>query len=138
MHAEPTPQAESEVCDACGGTWIDWFDGEVHAIAAEQEAVRAARGVPLPGRASQPNAGTGACPRCTRALVPELYPFPDTTGTELLDGVDLLRCPDCAGAFVPRGSAHLLLDRLHEPRAPGALEALVQLVRQLLGRPSVR
>lgn len=134
MHAAPTSTAEPQVCDACGGTWIDWFDGEVQAIAVEQEAARASRGTPLPGRSGDTPGGTGACPRCTRPLVPELSRFPDATDDDPLTGVDLLRCPECAGAFVPRGSAHLLLDRHNEPRSQGPLSALVGLVRHVLGR----
>ena len=129
MHAEPTRAAAPQLCDACGGLWIDWFDGEVHAIAVEQEVARLERGTPLPSRPSQPPAGA-SCPRCARALVAELYRFPDASEDELLNGVDVMRCPECAGAFVPRSSAHLLLDRANAPRSEGSLaERLLRALR---------
>ena len=40
MRASATNSAELEVCDACEGVWIDWSEGEVHAVAAEHEAAR--------------------------------------------------------------------------------------------------
>ena len=134
MRCESVPSAEIDVCDACGGLWVDWFDGEVHTLAAEAEAARVDRGTPLPGIAAQPRGGSGACPRCLRALSPELYRFADASEDELVSGVELFRCSECAGSFVPRGSAHLLLDRVREPRAATLSEALVALLRRLVGR----
>lgn len=134
MRPEPTSTAAPQVCDACGGLWIDWFDGEVHVIAVEQEVVRVERGTPLPPRPREPSRGPGSCPRCQRALVTELYPFADVDDDELVGGVDLLRCPECAGAFVPRGSAHLLLERVREKRTQSPLSAIRGLVRQVLGK----
>ena len=134
MRTEPTRTAEAQVCDGCDGLWIDWFEGEVSAIAVEREAARMERGVPLPIRTTPPPAGTGACPHCTRALVAELYRFADATDDDLITGVELLRCPECAGAFVPRGSAHLLLERSREARTQSPLTAIRFLVRQMFGR----
>lgn len=134
MRAEPTSTAEPQVCDACDGLWVDWFDGEVDAIAIEKEAARRERGTPLPSRPSQPTTGTGACPRCARSLVAELYRFADATDDELITGVELLRCPECAGAFVPRGSAHLLLERVRETKTQTPMAAIRGLVRQMFGR----
>ena len=134
MRAEPTRTAEAQVCDVCDGLWIDWFEGEVGAIAVEKEAARARRGTPLPSRASQPPSGTGACPHCARALGAELYRFADAKDDELITGVELLRCPECAGAFVPRGSAHLLLERAREAKTQTPMEAIRALVRQMFGR----
>ena len=134
MRTEPTSTAEPHVCDACEGLWVDWFDGEVHAIAVEQEAARVERGTAPPSRPSQPPTGSGACPHCTRTLVAELNRFTDVTDDELITGVEVLRCPECAGAFVPRGSAHLLLERVRETRTQSPTQALRGLVRQLFGR----
>ncbi len=134
MRAEPTRTSEPQVCDACDGLWIDWFEGEVSAIAVEKEAARAECGTPLSGRPSQPPAGTGACPRCTCMMVAELYRFADATEDDLITGVELLRCPECAGAFVPRGSAHLLLERSLEAKTQTPMTAIRYLVRQMFGR----
>ena len=98
------------------------------------EAARVERGTPLPGRPSRPPTGSGACPRCTRPLVAELYRFADASEDDLITGVEVLRCAECAGAFVPRGSAHLLLERVRETRTQSPTEALRALVRQLFGR----
>lgn len=137
MHREATASAELDVCPACEGIWVDWFDGEVHTVAVEAEAARVERGTPLPpplGPALHGDAarGSGACPRCARALTTELYRFLDAKDDELVTGVELLRCAECAGAFVPRGSAHLLLDRVRESRAPGVWEAFRALISRWL------
>jgi Zn-finger nucleic acid-binding protein len=124
MRRDATASAELEVCDACEGLWVDWFDGEVHTVAVEAEAARVERGTPLPSRPGERSTGTGVCPRCSRPLVSELYRFGDARDDELITGVELLRCAECAGAFVPRGSAHLLLDRAQEARTQTLWEAL--------------
>lgn len=135
MRSEAVPSAEVDVCDTCGGLWVDWFDGEVHTLAAEAEAARVDRGTPPPGMLGEPpKGGTSSCPRCMRALTSELYRFKDASEDELLTGVELLRCAECAGSFVPRASAHLLLDRVREPRSVTLWEALVALLRRLVGR----
>lgn len=132
MRCEAVPSAEIDVCDACGGLWVDWFDGEVHTVAAEAEAARAGRAdAPPLGHARA--GGSSACPRCARPLEVELSRFTDATERELITGVELLRCPECAGSFVPRSSAHLLLDRVREPRAVTLWEALVGVIRRLVG-----
>jgi len=133
MRAEPTGAAEPQVCDACDGLWVDWFDGDVHAIAVAHEAARVERGTPLPSR-PRPLVGSRACPRCARPLLAELYRFPDATDDELVTGVEVLRCPECAGAFVPRGSAHLLLDREREAKTQTPIAAIKGLIRHMLGR----
>jgi Zn-finger nucleic acid-binding protein len=138
MRCEAVPSAEVDVCDSCGGLWVDWFDGEIHTVAAEAEALRVDRGTPPPGFmpvTTPAGRGSGGCPRCTRVLAPELYRFSDATDDELVTGVELLRCSECAGSFVPRGSAHLLLDRVRTPRAATLWEALVALMQRLVGAP---
>ena len=132
MRCEAVPSAEIDVCDACGGLWVDWFDGEVHTLAVEAEAARVDRGVAPPSPHPR-GGGSGACPRCTRSLAPELHRFSDASEGELVEGVELFRCADCAGSFVPRSSAHLLLDRVREPRAVTLWEALVGLLKRLVG-----
>jgi Zn-finger nucleic acid-binding protein len=131
MRRETVESTELEVCDVCEGLWVDWFDGEVIAVAIEAEAARLDRGTPPPSRPRTPTTGSGACPRCRRALVAELYRFADAKEDDLITGVELMRCADCAGAFVPRGSAHLLLDRQRATRSVTAWEALAAFVRQL-------
>lgn len=134
MRREATTTAALEVCDACEGLWVAWFDGEVHTLAAEAEAARLDRGTPPPSRPTEPTSGSRACPQCARPLVPELYRFADATGDDLIAGVEVLRCADCAGAFVPRGSAHLLLDRAREQRTLTLWEAVLALVSRIWGR----
>lgn len=141
MRCEAVPSAEVDICDACGGLWIDWFDGEVQTLAIEAEAARMERGAPPPGmlpRRAQPTGGASACPRCMRALAQELFQFPDVTEGELVTGVELLRCSECAGSFVPRPSAHLLLDRVREPRAATFWEAVVAFLRGLVSAKNAK
>jgi Zn-finger nucleic acid-binding protein len=136
MRAEPVPSAEVDVCDHCGGLWVDWFDGEIVTLAAEAEAARVDRGTPPPGLGQSAidarGGGTNTCPRCTRELLPELFRFPDAAPDELVAGVELRRCAECAGSFVPRPSAHLLLDRVRAPRTVTLWEALVELLRRIV------
>jgi Zn-finger nucleic acid-binding protein len=135
MRVEMTTSASLEVCDACEGVWIDWFEGEVHAVAAEHEAARLERGTPLPSRPSAPpTSGSRACPRCTHLLATEHLRFPDAKAYDLISGVEVMRCAECAGAFVPRSSAHLLLDRLREEKTQTPGEALRGLVERLWRR----
>lgn len=137
MRVSATTSAELDVCDACEGVWIDWFEGEVHAVAAEHEAAQLDRGTPPPARPSAPPSGSRTCPRCSRSLTVELYRFADAKDDEheLVAGVDVLRCAECAGAFVSRSSAHLLLDRMREARTQTPWEALSGLVQRLWSRP---
>ena len=134
MRREATTTAALEVCDACEGLWVAWFDGEVHTLAAEAEAARLDRGTPLPSRPPEPTSGSRTCPQCARPLVPELYRFTDAKEDDLIPGVEVLRCADCAGAFVPRGSAHLLLDRAREQRTLTLWEAVLAIVSRTWGR----
>jgi Zn-finger nucleic acid-binding protein len=133
MRQEPVPSAEVDVCDGCGGLWIDWFDGDIPTLAAEAEAARVDRGTPIPsGPAIH---GNGTCPRCLRALAADTFRFPDAEPNDLIDHVELLRCAECAGSFVPRASAHLLLDRAKEPnRSVSIWAALVELLKRLVAR----
>lgn len=134
MRCDAVPSAEIDVCDACGGLWVDWFDGEIQTLAAEAAAARERGASTLATLENGPRAtGSSACPRCMQALRPELHRFSDARDGELVDGVELFRCPECAGSFVPRASAHLLLDRLREPPAVTLWEALVALLKRLVG-----
>ena len=134
MRRDLTTTTEVEACDACEGMWVDWFDGAVSTVAIEAEAARLERGTPPPSRPAQPTTGSRTCPRCQRALVAELLGFDDAKHDELIGGVELLRCAECAGAFVPRGSAHLLFDRAREARAPTLWEAVLALLQRLRTR----
>jgi Zn-finger nucleic acid-binding protein len=92
-----------DVCGDCHGVWVDWFDGDLgHVIEQVAEDPRSTR--PL---AETKNGG--ACPKCQARLMPE----------NRADGVLLLRCGDCGGAFVPRASFMPLIALAHqEPEIP--------------------
>lgn len=69
-----------------------------------------------------------------RSLAADIYRFPDAARGELIDHVEILRCEECAGSFVPRPSARLLLDRVSSrPETASVWDGLVQLLRRLLG-----
>jgi hypothetical protein len=114
---------------------VGWFDGEVHTLAVEAEVARLDRGTPPPSRPTEPTTGSRACPQCARPLTNELYRFGDAKDDDFITGVEVLRCAECAGAFVPWGSAHLLLDRVRETRPPSLGEALRALLQGLWNRP---
>src|SRR5262249_35620894 len=109
-----------DVCPACAGIWVDWFDGDLVAM------VRGAPGVPdarLPERE-----GSSACPRCKAPLAMERY---------LESSAEILRWADCAGAFVPRSSVNaiVVLDPEHKDAAvpEDALGKLVEALKRWFG-----
>jgi len=118
LDATEVGEAVIDVCPACGGIWIDWFDGEL------SEMVRGAppaRGAGIP---AQP--GRSACPRCQRPLEAEPY---------LASGGDVLRCADCAGAFVPRDAARAIAGAGPDgpPPAEDALSRLSAVLQRWFG-----
>jgi Zn-finger nucleic acid-binding protein len=106
-----------DVCPACGGIWVDWFDGELTAM------VKGARARSLgvaPGAK-----GDASCPRCRRPLDAEQY---------LESRVEILRCGDCAGAFVPGSAVRTLVALDPEEREPtGAWARLISVLQRWLG-----
>jgi Zn-finger nucleic acid-binding protein len=119
---EPRDAGEGEivdVCPSCAGVWIDWLDGDPSTLA---------RGLaPLGGALAPSDGAHGApCPRCSHALSEERY-----GGA----GPRVLRCVDCAGAFVPRSSydalAALEPPEHEEPAPPTEPEGLAWLVALL-------
>ncbi len=107
-----------DVCGACGGIWVDWFDGDL---------VVMVRGAPDVPEARLPEQrGSEACPRCKRPLEVERY---------LESNGEVLRCGDCAGAFVPRASVRALVGLVpeREPEEKDALRKLILVLRRWLG-----
>ncbi len=84
-HTIDAPDAVVDLCGRCGGVWIDWEDGDLTALARE---------VPPAQTRVIPRGGPGACPRCNRPLTVELF----------LETAEVLRCGECAGAFLPYAS----------------------------------
>ncbi len=84
-HQIAEPAAMVDLCPKCGGVWLDWEDGDFTELARE---------IP-PARVREiPRGGPGSCPRCHKALSAELFQ----------DMAEVLRCTDCAGAFLPYAS----------------------------------
>jgi hypothetical protein len=156
MSAEAIGEAEVDVCTACGGMWVDWFDGEVRQVATSVisgETARLSREPPPASALRNENVATGACPRCSRQLAVERYVVRvavgprsgERTSVSTTTGADLLRCEECAGVFVPRTSAALLATLPPDEEAPASstegsavLEPLpwqrfVALVKRLVG-----
>jgi Zn-finger nucleic acid-binding protein len=109
-----------DVCPGCAGIWVDWFDGDLVVMVRGAPAVPGAR---LPERA-----GSAGCPRCHRPLAGEQY---------MESKAEILRCEDCAGAFVPRSSVNaiLVLDPEHKDTAvpPDALGRLAETLKRWFG-----
>lgn len=116
MTEHSTELATVDVCRGCGGLWIEWFDGELSAVA---RSVSPVRGV------GDRNAGPATCPACQEPLYHERYGG---------DGSDIARCGSCAGAFVPRASYDALV-ALGPPESEAEVElgVLQQLYRWLRG-----
>ena len=113
--------ASIDVCAACGSLWIDWFDGNL------REMVRGAGKVSQ--GASEGASGSKSCPRCQRGLSAERFGK---------IGASILRCAECAGALVPRGSIDDILAEeppaVEEPAMVSPLTRLMAILRQLVGR----
>ncbi|MEP7119689.1 MAG: zf-TFIIB domain-containing protein [Byssovorax sp.] len=84
-HTFHEENAVVDLCARCGGVWIDWEDGDFTALA---------RRVPPAPACELPTNGKGSCPRCNGQLAVEVF----------LDVAEVLRCTDCAGAFLPYAS----------------------------------
>lgn len=124
----PEASAEVDVCDSCGGMWLDWFDGEVRALATETLRVSSPdlnAAIEAESRKSSEPEALGACPRDNKMLVPERFVISadvqrdshTSTVPGRPTGAELLRCEECMGAFVTRASAEVLafLDKQDEP-----------------------
>lgn len=81
-----------DVCPDCAGAWIDWMDGELASVAQKLD-------IPKVGQAGA--AGDPCCPICSGALAAQA----------VLQGVEVLRCGSCAGAFLTRDA----IVRLQQP-----------------------
>ena len=120
-HLDPkgVGKAIIDVCPSCGGIWVDWFDGELLAMVQG-----APRGVGV-GNGGDGGAWGEACPRCKMPLHAEQY---------LESRAAILRCGDCAGAFVSRSAAKTLIalqpGREKAPVEPDALERLIAVLRR--------
>lgn len=110
-------EAIIDACPGCGAIWVDWFDGDLPAMA---------RGAP---EAAPVGGGRGdmQCPHCKVALDEEQALDPP---------VELYRCGQCAGALVPRGSIQAIAAAeeigAQKPEATG-LGRLVEILRRWLG-----
>lgn len=116
-------EAVVDVCGDCHGVWVDWFDGDLGHVIEQVSSDDPSSATP--GRETQKS---GACPKCQARLVAE----------DREDGVSLLRCGDCGGAFVPRSSFMPLIAMAHkEPKisaenSPSVFARLVAILHSLL------
>jgi Zn-finger nucleic acid-binding protein len=129
MTSTPAQEGDVDLCSACGGIWLDWFDGDVRTASSEVLATSAEHAAAAPAARNEERA-SGACPRCGTQLVAERHPA---------TGVDLRRCEHCAGVFVNATSAAILAASsgasvADEPPAPetGWLARLAAALRGLL------
>lgn len=105
MRSQQSALAVVDICPDCSGLWIDWFDGEIAAVAGSLGG--------LPAGHAATSTGSGACPLCAVALVSAPY------GDE---AVVIERCGECAGAFIPRDAFEQLV-REGPPSDPDEDEA---------------
>ncbi len=109
-----------DVCPQCSGLWIDWFDGELATVAAHTG--------PLPAGRARNSDEPGSCPKCRVDLTESSYQE---------GGPVVLRCGECAGAFIARDALDLLIavgpPEDLEPTRPTAWSQLVARLRGWLG-----
>lgn len=119
MQEQPIDGEMVDVCDACGGVWIDPTDGGIGDIATQVH-------VPATATEGDPDASLPrTCPRCEVHLAP----------LRVRD-VGLYRCWTCRGTFIPRMMLDAAMWLHEEDEAPpkAAMEGLRGWVRFLLGR----
>lgn len=80
-------RAKVDVCDACGGVFLGYYDGEPSMVARALAKKLDDRLEPTRTRTYQPT-----CPGCDRTM--ELLEYLQD------DGPPLFRCPGCMAAFV--------------------------------------
>jgi hypothetical protein len=118
------PGSVVDVCRECAGIWVDWFDGDLARVARDAGA----NTKPPSARGPVAKSITPSCPRCRRPLHEERY----------RDGAAVvLRCSECAGAFVPRASAQVIAslsveDGGRDGEDEGFLSKLIERVRRAL------
>ncbi|NUQ77906.1 MAG: zf-TFIIB domain-containing protein [Polyangiaceae bacterium] len=120
------PGSVVDVCRECAGIWVDWFDGDLTGVARD-----VAEGPPSSKRATGATI-TPSCPRCRRPLHEERYRDGSAT---------ILRCSECAGAFVPRASAEAIAtfsveDGGQDVEDGGFFAKLIERIRKALGSGS--
>jgi Zn-finger nucleic acid-binding protein len=93
MDERQVEEALIDVCPACHGLWLDWFDGDTLSLTYDV--------MPLSMRAPVAMPTDASCPRCTTRLEPRAH-----EGA----GPLLHRCGECHGTFVPREAADALLE----------------------------
>jgi Zn-finger nucleic acid-binding protein len=86
LHVQLVADSSIDVCELCGGVWLDPGDGEIGALVA---AVQIQEDLALQAAPRE----LGDCPRCNQRL-----------SDETIREVTLQRCAGCGGRFVPRGS----------------------------------
>ena len=119
MAEQPVLDAMVDVCESCGGVFIDPGDGPIADVVTQ---------VHVPDAADEPEADSSLPRTCPRCVVP--------LGRTIVSDVRLYRCSTCGGTFVPRlmlDAAMWLREEDQEP-PPTAIEGLRGWVRYLLGR----
>ena len=120
MEQVPVEGETIDACPACGGVWLDWYDGDVATLVAQVSA-------PAPPAPGDAPTGARTCPRCQIGMAVD-----DSHGAE----ARVWRCRMCAGTFVPRAAFDGVLDA-PEPAPAGPRSFLGRLsgfVRGLINR----
>ena len=95
LTAQLSEQAELDWCDSCGGVYVDWMDGSLRELARQGSPIST-----LPDAEEAALRQGAQCPGCADAMQIERR---DERSKDAW-----LRCPSCAGCFVPRSVWSLL------------------------------
>jgi len=117
MQSQSIQDAVIDVCEECGGVWVDPEDGDVGTVATQAH-------VPEPSSDAALRPAI-TCPRCAGTLA-----------AWTVDEVTLSRCAACSGIFIPHAAvdgAMWLTPEAGQPPLTG-LGGLGGWVRRLLGR----
>jgi Zn-finger nucleic acid-binding protein len=98
LQTETFNAIDLDVCEKCGGVFVDWTDGDPKKVMQRPLA---------PMQSESATQVPGLCPKCTAPLNAET----------IVDAIVGHRCPECVGVFFLRRDAEALKYLQPEPEA---------------------
>jgi Zn-finger nucleic acid-binding protein len=110
-----------DLCDRCGGVFLEFFDGEPGSLSREIRQHLSRFESPL-----KVGGDPFACPDCNRVM--EVHPYLD-------EGPNIARCNRCMAVFATPEQVRALADFHFIQDAPSWFERLVALLRSIFFGP---